>query len=360
MRIQYQFRDIVLAVFLLSCFAAGATAQQSSQPQDLPTLSPAVHSALYPEVMCVHCVVPRWDRGYILHLEIDKDPAVVTMYDRDGKKVLEARMAPPDAAKVSLLAAAATHAGGILAVGGGIMTDGSIQRFIAKTDVTGRTVQSLHTGRYSPRQVCEATDGTVWTLGYDLDLCDSPDDADRNVLRHYSFEKGLLERLVALDSISKSSQAILNASSPGKSFLRCGKDRVSIFFGFAAQYIEVDASNGKLARWNVALPPIAGAKVNGFAVTEAGRIFVSLQGFSESDNTVTHGLYELKAKTGTSVATLIPVSGTLTAYDRNGLPPDEAFERLWGTDGDELVVHRYGDGWGISWAKVSTSPSTPD
>ena len=357
MRIQYQFRDIILAVFLSSCFAAGAAAQESSQQQDLPTLSPGVHAALYPEVAWF---TARWDRGYILHLEIDKDPAVVTMYDRDGKKVLEARIGPPDAAKVSLVAAGATRAGGILAVGAGIMTDGSIQRFIAKTDLTGRIVQSLHTGRFLPRQVCEATDGTVWTLGYNLDLCDSPDDADRNVVRHYSFEKGLLERLVVLDSISKSSDAILNVSSPEKSFLRCRKDRVSVFFGSPAQYIEVDASNGKLVRWNVALPPIAGAKVNGFAVTEAGRIFVSLQGFSEPDNIVTHGLYELKAKTGPSVATLIPVSGTLTAYDRNGLPPNETFERLWGSDGDELLVHKYGDGWGISWAKVSASASSPD
>jgi hypothetical protein len=71
--------------------------------------------------MCVHCIVPQWDHGYLLHLEIDRDPAVVAMYDRDGKKVLGARLEPPDAAKVSLSAAAATHAGGILAVGGGVM-----------------------------------------------------------------------------------------------------------------------------------------------------------------------------------------------------------------------------------------------
>jgi hypothetical protein len=59
---------------------AGATAQQSSLQQDLPTLSPAVHAALYSEVKCVHRIVPQWDHGYILHLEIDKDPAMVTMY----------------------------------------------------------------------------------------------------------------------------------------------------------------------------------------------------------------------------------------------------------------------------------------
>jgi hypothetical protein len=124
MRIPYQFRDVVLAALLLSCLAKAAPAQQSPQQLDVPTLSPAVHSALYPEVMCDHCIIPQWDHGYILHREFDKDPAVVTMYDRDGKKVLEARMEPPDAAKVSLSAAASTHAGGILAVGGGVMTDG--------------------------------------------------------------------------------------------------------------------------------------------------------------------------------------------------------------------------------------------
>jgi hypothetical protein len=105
----------------------GATAQQSSQQQDLPVLSPGVRAALYPEVMWF---TARWDRGYILHLEIDKDPAVATMYDRDGKKVLEARIEPPDAAKVSLVAAGATQAGWILAVGVGIMTDGSIASVI--------------------------------------------------------------------------------------------------------------------------------------------------------------------------------------------------------------------------------------
>jgi hypothetical protein len=74
MRIPCQFRDVVLAALLLSCLAKAATAQQSPQKLDVPTHSPAVHSALYPEVMRVHGIVPQWDRGYILHLEIDKAP----------------------------------------------------------------------------------------------------------------------------------------------------------------------------------------------------------------------------------------------------------------------------------------------
>lgn len=113
-------------------------------------------------------------------------------------------------------------------------------------------------------------------------------------------------------------------------------------------------------RWNIALPPVVGGEASGFAVTEAGRSFVSLLSFSEPDNTVSHGLYELRAETGVSAATLVPVDGTLTTHERGGVLPDETLDRLWGADGDELVVHRHGDGWGISWVKVSPSPSTPD
>ena len=358
MRIQHQFFQAVLAVFLLLPFAADTQAQQQSQQPGVPTLSPGLHTALYPEVMCVHCIVPQWDGGYIIHREFDKDPSVVTMYDRNGKKVLEGRLEPQAFAKVSLRAAGATQTGGILAVGGGTMTDGSIQGFIAKTDLAGRTVQSVRTSRYSPHQVCEVTDGTVWTLGYDLNFHDSPD-ADKNVLDHYSFEKGLLGSFVSIDSISKSPDVILHIDSPRKSFLRCGKDHVSVLFWSAGQYIEINASNGRLVRWTVAAP-VAGEEATGFAVIEDERIFVSLRGFSEKDNRVTCGLYELKARPEASVATLLGVEGTLTTYDRNSVPPDEAFDRLWGADGNEIVVHRYGDGWGISWAKVSPSLSTPD
>jgi hypothetical protein len=85
---------------------------------------------------------------------------------------------------------------------------------------------------------------------------------------------------VAFDFISKSRDGILNVNSAGKSLFRCSKCCVSVFFTSAAQYIEVDASNGKFACWNVALPPIAGERATGFAVTEEGRIYASFLGFS--------------------------------------------------------------------------------
>jgi len=92
MRFQSLFCKATLAAVLLPCFALVTGAQQPSQPQTLVTLSSAKQATLYPEVMCAHCIVPEWDRSYLLHLELDKDPALVTMYDRNGKKLLEARV----------------------------------------------------------------------------------------------------------------------------------------------------------------------------------------------------------------------------------------------------------------------------
>jgi len=361
MKIRYQFLKAVPLVLVFACFGT-VTSEQMLSEQDLPTLSPALHAALYPEVMCAGCIVPHWDRGYLLHVEFDRDPAVVTMYDRVGKKVLEGRMAPPDAVKASVGAAGATRAGGIVAIGGGIMSDSSSQRFIVKSDASGRVVQSVKIGDFYPKQVCEGTDSTVWVLGfetlsrYDTNYRDVSDE-ERNVLRHYSFEKGLLGSFVSLGSISKSREVSLRVSHPDKTFLRCGKDRVAVLLGATGEYVEVDTSSEKLTRWRVALGLSSriGEKLAGFAVTEEGRSFVGLSNFSDQDNMRTTGLYELKADSGTPVATLVPVAGTITKYDPSKIAPDGTFLYLWGADGNELVMERQGDGWGLSWAKVTSS-----
>jgi hypothetical protein len=286
-------------------------------------------------------------------VEFDKDPAVVTMYDRVGKKVLESRMEPPGAAKFIIHFAGATQTGGIIAIGGGAMTDGPSQRRY------GANHASVGLGDFYPHQVCEDTDETVWVLGYESKYGDTAD-ADKNVPRHYSFEKVLLNSFVSLDSISKSFDAVLNVSASRKSFLSCGKGRVTVLFWSAAQCVQIDTSSEKLTRWSIALPSGVRARANGFAETEDGRSFVGLGDFSDQDKMWTAGLYELKADIGTTAAYLIPVEGTIVKSDPNEIAPDGTFLGLWGADGNDLVVQRQGDGWGLSWAKVSASVTTAD
>ncbi len=347
------------ALFLhLYFFAIGVLAEQPSSSQPgCTSLSEPSRSTLYPELFCDYCIVPQWDRGYLLHLEIDKDSAVVTLYDRDGKKLLEARPGPSNAAKITMLTAGATHAGGILAAGGGILADGSIQRFIAKTDATRRPVQSVDTGRFVAHQVCEASDSTVWALGRDLGFHHSPE-ADPNVLRHYSFEKGLLGTFISLDSIAGFPDSIMQIVSSRRSYLRCGKEKVFVYLIPAAQYVEVHPSSGKLTRWNVDQSSLVGSKSLGFDVTDEGKIFAAFSGAGPG-GTRRHGLYQLNPIVGSPIASLTPVDGTFTVFDPDEGVPDGTLETLWGADGNALVITRAGDRWGLSWASVLASTTAP-
>jgi hypothetical protein len=352
MRFPSSFCKVTPAAVVLPYLVMVINAQQPSRPQTIMALSEPVRTTLYPEIMCPHCIVPRsWDRDYLLHLEIDKDSALVSMYDRDGKKVLEALFKPSHAVSSSVGAVGATHLGGTLAVGGAILNNGSVRKFIAKTDSAGRVLQLITMGGpFTPRQVCEASDGTIWTLGYDSEPRESPDSA-KNVLRHYN-EKGLVASFISLDSIGKFPDSISQIANPGRSYLRYGKNRVSAYVGRAAQYIEVDASSGKLARWNVDMSSVVGSKTCGFAVTDEGKVFVAFANDPDSSVERKHGLYELKAISGGPRASLTPVDGTITTFDSSKTVPDGTFLRLWGADGDNPVVSRKGDDSGLSWAKV--------
>jgi hypothetical protein len=352
-------------MFFVATLAVCAIAVGQEQHQNTLVLSPVLRTSFYPEVMCAHCIVPTWDQHYLLHLEIDKDPSLITMFDREGKKVVEGRVSLQDASRISVRAAGATQDGQVLVVGGATMADGSIQHFIAQVGATGRTLRSIQVGEFSPQQVCAAGDGTVWALGYDWGSKGSTE-ADDNVLRHYGFAHGLLGRYVSLGSVSDAKDAVILVESPHQSFLRCQQGGISILFwsvsNSVVQYVVLNPESGEVARWKV-IAPFAGAKANGFAVTDDGRAFVSLVGWNDSDNTLRHGLYKLPTTTRNPAVTLIPVGGTVTALkcrDCGNALPDGTFLELYGADGDELVVRRTGDGWGLSWSRVSTSASAPD
>jgi hypothetical protein len=339
---------IVAAVALF--WSTTARAQQPPQAQTVVTLSEPDRTTTYPEIICPHCVLPSWDRDYVLHMEIDKDPAVVTMYDRDGKQTLEARFNPPNAMNASVSGAGAARSGGILAVGGTAMNDGSVRKFVAKTDSTGHVVQLITiAGTFNPRQICESPDGSIWVLGYDFKSGDSPE-ADKNVLRHYN-DKGMIGSFIAVDSIGTFPDSTVQIVGMGKSYLHCGQDRVSVYFGPAAQYVEVETSSARLTRWNVDMASAVGLRTRGFAVTDEGRIFVAFTNDSDPNGERKHGLYELKATPGNLVAPLTAVEGTVTAFNSYKAVPDGTFERLWGADGNSLVVSTQGN-QGLSWVRV--------
>lgn len=332
-------------VGVLICFAGGAHAQREAAPESALSLTAPLHTALYPEVMCVGCVVPDWDGDYLLHKEADKDPAAVTVYDRSGNKVLTARIALPEYSHVVVHTESVTQAGGILAGAAGNWSDGTRQGFLAETDSAGRTVRSVATPGFETHQVCEGADGTAWTLGEAWGPPEVPQ-AERNVLRHYDFEQGLLEGFIPAGSLAKR-EGISEVTLRRQSYLHCGKERVSVYLALSGRYIEIDTSSKKVSHWEVDMSSVVASKDSkGFAVTDNRRIFVAFR----NSNCVADapGLYEMHAAPDQPVASLTRIGG---AQARTG-GCEEAIARLWGADGDELVVQKRGS-WTLEWVKVS-------
>jgi hypothetical protein len=350
--------EIILGVALLLLVSASALGQDQSPAAEAGQISAPLRSSAYPEVIYDRSFVPDWDRGYVIHheFEVNHSPGtpMVVMYDATGKRVREGRIWPQGAGSVTIRRTAATRDGAILASGGATMQDGSIQHFIVRTDLSGNTAQTLQTGPFLAEQVCEASDGSVWSLGKEV-TSDGNRAPDTNVLRQYSFEKGLLQGFLPEDSVS----AVVNSNrpwfNPFDSFVRCGKDKVSVYLNFTDEYAEVNTSSFELKRWKVDEVTVQQGKASGLAIAEDGRVYASFSthGMSGPGPLGLTGLYQLKAQPGMPITLLLPVGGTISirGMERGQVPPPGTFVRLWGADGNQLVIART-DSWDMYWVNV--------
>ncbi|HET9994536.1 MAG TPA: hypothetical protein VFQ18_03965 [Candidatus Acidoferrum sp.] len=358
-RLKQIFGMLIAAAPLLFC-AASAQAQSPTPAPERGQISESLRTVAYPEVIYDHSIVPDWDRGYVIHHEIEvnysPDAAMVVMYNAAGKRVREGRIWPQGAGSVSIRRTAATRDGAILAAGWAIMQDGSTPGYIAKTDLAGNTIQSVETGAFKSEQLCEAPDGTVWSLGKAV----RPDGLpvpDTEVVRHYSFEKGLLQSFLPENTV----QAIMDSERPWfvsfGSFLRCGKEKVSIYFKFTDEYAEINISSFELKRWKLDEGAVRQGKASGLAITEDGRVYASFSAHGMSGPSGLTGLYQVKTESGNPVARLLPVIGTISDFESGKPRVAGAFLRLWGADGNQLVVRR-AEERDASWVSVLNSPAS--
>ena len=212
-------------------------------------------------------------------------------------------------------------------------------------------MQSVLTGSFKPAQICEAPDGTIWSLGQSL----SPNDGqehDTNILRHYSFEKGLLHGYLPEDTVKARFDSEQPWFAPFGSYLRCGKDKISVYLNFTDEYVEVDSSSFKLTRWMLDESAVQHEKAEGLAVTENENLYAFFSAHATRRPAGLWGLYQIKAKSGNPIAELIPVAGSISFDDgKNWAPPSGTVVHLWGADGNQLVVWRV-DEREMSWVDV--------
>lgn len=352
-------RQAFLGAALLLALSSGIKAQDDASNFKAGQISQSLRTVAYPEVIYGNGLVPDWDRGYVIHHEIEMnsspDAAMVVMYDSTGKRIREGRIWPRGAGEVRIRRTAATHDGAILAGGWAIMQDGSISGYIAKTDLAGNTVQSAATGAFSPEQLCEAPDGTVWILGKAGHMDGAPV-TDTEVVRHYSFEKGLLHSFLPESTV----QAVMNSSRPWfvpfGSFLRCGKEKVSVYLDFTDEYVEINTSSFNLHRWKLDGREVQQGKASGLAITDDGRVYASLSARGLSGGGLT-GLYQVRAEAGDLTAHLLPVADTISLFEKGKQQPTGTFLCLWGADGNQLAVWRVGER-DVSWVNVVRAEGT--
>jgi hypothetical protein len=357
-KVREQIAEALLGLMLLLFLSPSAQAQDRPSRQEAGQISSTLRSAAFPEAIYPHGIMPDWDRGYLIHheFEINYSPGTPTavMYDATGKRIREGRIWPQGAGSVRVTRTAATQEGAILAAGSAIMQDGSISGYIVKTDLAGNTIQTLLTGSFKPAEICGAPDGTVWSLGKDV----GPDDGqqhDSNVLRQYSFEKGVLRSFLPENTVAARLRSEKMWFVPFGSYVRCGKNTVSVYLRFTNEYVEVNTASFELKRWKLDEAVVQQREASGLAVTEDGRVYASFRAGAEP----IRGLYQIKAVSGSSTAELLPVAGTITTVEPGKLPPPGTFTRLWGADGNQLVVWRREEkDSSLSWVNVVPSDRT--
>lgn len=281
---------------MLSCFGAEAQSQDPTPAAEGGRISDTLRSQAYPEILYDHAIMPDFDRGRMIRHEIEVNYSpqqpMVAVYGADGKLVREGRVWPQGAGSVRIRRTAIARDGGILAGGGEILQNGAATGYLAKTDVQGNTIQSVETGDFKPEQICEGPDGTVWSLGKAV-RNDGQSSPDTGVVRHYSFEKGLLHSFLPESTV----QAAVRSSHPWfvpyGSFLRCGKEKVVVYLDFTDEYAEIDTSSFELKRWKLDESAVQQGKASGLAVTDDGRVYASFSSHGRSGPQGLTGLYQI-------------------------------------------------------------------
>jgi hypothetical protein len=333
-------------ILLLLAFSASLLFAQHAQPPSPSLSAPQRQVSLLGLSQTWHRL---WDKGYLIswgsHGSSEASPTkpAVVLYDQEGRIAREAIIWLKDASSVEVNDVATNRAGNLVVAGGTENQAGVIANFIASIGNDGRVSQIIRTTPFLPIYVCAAEDGTVWSYGFDRDVEGKKVEGSL-ILRQYSFDKGQLRAMADKSILNFSGWTLARGRYPGEISFRCTSRKVGLFNGASGDWLEFDIATDKL---NVAkidpLPPPKEMQITGFALTEAGDVFVSLH--DSSSDPPRSGLFWLEFdKAG--AGSWVPVKNTIGAYLHGPI------ERLLGTDGTNLIYTRDFDGTAY-WSKFT-------
>lgn len=181
--------------------------------------------------------------------------------------------------------------------------------FVAWISPKDSAVQVLRTGLYRPAMVAVAPDGTLWTVGRELENLSRPAKVlpQAGVLRHYDKSGKTLHLLVPQSTLRNPSLTL------SRNTLRASKDRVAWYEPGDGRYLEISFGGEVLtdvvAEMSQGEKGGEGAPMTGdisFALTAEGDAFVSIPYIAPKAKHPVHKMYSLDRPTRSWRAVNLP------------------------------------------------------
>jgi len=275
--------------------------------------------------------VPVWGGNGLLVADGPlASPNIFMAFDREGRQVFGAGFSIAGAYDTRIRGFARGADGTVAACGISYAGDGRNAPFISWISADGNSQQVIRTEPYTANLITVAPDGTLWTVGMELNPHGSEDsdvNLDAGVLRHFDRSGKTLGAFMPRSSMQDFTDV---AATNGR--LVAAADRIGwLHRDYKGQgaYVEL-SSDGNLASYPLPqLPNLKAARVGGLAITDSGDVFAEL------DNLDVHSfsLYALHRSDRQWLRLKIPASGR--------------WAQLLGSIGNELALS-YGPGGGLS------------
>ena len=282
---------------------------------------------------------PVWSGGALLVADgLLFSPSAFMAFNRDGRPISSAGFSIPEAFKTSIDGFARGADGTVALCGQSYASDGRGAPFIALISADGDPQRVIRTEPYMPAVVAVAPDGTLWTVGHELNF-DSHSEKGVNreagVLRHYDRNGKSLGAFIPRSSIKDISHFTLPFSMLAATADRVGWLHYDVRGRAPGAYIEI-SRDGNVSSYP--LPQPQGAQpyfldLGGMAITDAGDVFAVVNNFTNKQPS-SFTLVVLNRSEGLWLPVRMPVSASSA--------------RLYGSNGNELAFWLATGGGGYS------------
>lgn len=224
---------------------------------------------------------------------------------------------------------------GMIFVAGALTRSGDIgaTSFVAVLDGTGDTTKFIDLGRYRPKRVCAANDGTFWTFGQ---VMNGDNEFYRGqLLREYSADGHMLNAFLPIAKFPGLARVDYGRT---KARLTCGDESVGLYLSRPMRWIEVQFNDKTPYKWRLqAVPP---GRMTGLALMETHQVYAT---------------FANRVPNGDGTSRLVSSTYRLNFPVGGQTPPPETSLDL--DEGDSLSRLNSGNRDRGSWAPIGDTPN---